>query len=64
MYTTHIYFFRKWRDDGDLVLAEHVWKDFEIPIEHGGFSFSFESEIIKVFPISQQEQVGDPLGLK
>ena len=43
---------------------EHVWKDFEIPIEHGGFSFSFESEIIKVFPISQQGQVGDLLGLK
>ena len=46
-------------NDGDLKLgyiAEHVWKDFEISpllLNIGGFSFSFESEIIKVFPFPQ-----------
>ena len=40
-------------NDGDLKLgyiAEHVWKDFEISpllLNIGGFSFSFESEIIR-----------------
>ena len=52
-------------NDGDLKLgyiAEHVWKDFEISpllLNIGGFSFSFESEIIKVFPFPQQEKWRD-----
>ena len=68
-YTSYT-FLENGMNDGDLKLgyiAEHVWKDFEISpllLNIGGFSFSFESEIIKVFPISQQEQVGALLGLK
>lgn len=58
MYTSYT-FLENGMNDGDLKLgyiAEHVWKDFEISpllLNIGGFSFSFESEIIKVFPFPQ-----------